>query len=67
MDHPDIVIPARPARKMCGGVSDMTFWRWLNNKEMNFPKPIYIAGRRYWRVSELTEWLEGRAAARAAE
>lgn len=61
------VIPAKAVREMCGGVSDMTIWRWLNDPEMDFPKPLYIGRLRYWREAELIEWLESRAAACAAE
>lgn len=34
----------------------MTLWRWLNNENVNFPKPIYINRRRYFRISDVLEW-----------
>ncbi|MCJ2019438.1 DNA-binding protein [Methylobacterium sp. E-065] len=34
-------------------VSDMTLHRWLKNECLNFPKPIRINGRRYWRLGDL--------------
>jgi predicted DNA-binding transcriptional regulator AlpA len=54
-------IPARDVRNICGGVSDMTIWRWLNDPALNFPKPIYIARRRYWKEAEVTAWLDAQA------
>ena len=54
-------IPARDVRNICGGVSDMTIWRWLNDPALNFPKPIYIAHRRYWKEADVTAWLDAQA------
>lgn len=58
--HPHKRITAGEVRKICGGVSDMSLHRWLNNPEMNFPKPIYIGRRRYWREAEIVQWLDAR-------
>jgi predicted DNA-binding transcriptional regulator AlpA len=44
------------------GVSDMTLWRWLRDPKLNFPKPITINGRRYWREDSLSAWEDARAA-----
>jgi len=44
----------------------MSLWRWLNDPAMNFPRPIYIAKRRYWREAEIVAWLDALAAARDA-
>ena len=49
-------IQAAQVREICGGISDMTLWRWLN--ERDFPPPIYIARRRYWREADVLAWLE---------
>ena len=56
MEHK--LISAATVRDLCGGVSDMTLWRWLNDPDMSFPKPIYIQKRRYWREAELGAWIE---------
>lgn len=53
-------IPTAAVRKICGNISDMTLWRWLDNEALNFPKPIYIGRRRYWREADVVAWLEGR-------
>ena len=57
-------IQAATVRALCGDISDMTLWRWIN--ERDFPKPIYIARRRYWRESDVLEWLEAQPAERGA-
>jgi len=52
---------ATAVRDALGGVSDMTLWRWLNDPALNFPKPIYIARRRYWREADVSAWLDAQA------
>lgn len=51
-------ISARAVCDMCGSVSDMTLHRWLKDPQKQFPRPIYIAKRRYWREAEIVAWLE---------
>lgn len=60
------LITAPQAREKLGGVSDMSLWRWLNNPEMNFPKPIYIGTRRYFRESEIADWIDKQSEKTAA-
>ena len=55
------LITAAVVRDALGGVSDMTLWRWLNDPILNFPKPIYITRRRYWRDVEVSAWLDTQA------
>ncbi|MFC3118185.1 helix-turn-helix transcriptional regulator [Jhaorihella thermophila] len=56
-------IPAADVRQLCGGVSDMTLWRWLHHDDLNFPRPIYIGRRRYWREADVIAWLEAQEVA----
>ena len=51
-------INAASVRQICGGVSDMSLWRWGHDPKLNFPKPTNIRNRRYWREFELLAWLE---------
>ncbi|WP_096785885.1 AlpA family transcriptional regulator [Rhodobacter sp. CZR27] len=55
------LITSAMVRSICGNVSDMTLWRWRNDSAMNFPRPIYIARRRYWREADILTWIEERA------
>lgn len=61
--NPHRRIQAVTVRQMCGGISDMTLWRWLDNPDLDFPRPIYIGRRRYWKEAEIVAWLEAREVA----
>lgn len=54
-------IQAQRVREICGDVSDMTLWRWMNSATMNFPQPIYIGRRRYWKEADILAWLDAKA------
>lgn len=56
MEQPDELIQAAEVRRIFGGVSDMSLWRWLDNPDLNFPRPIVISRRRFWRKTEIAEW-----------
>lgn len=51
-------IPASTVREMCGGISDMSLWRWCKNSD--FPQPVRINRRRYWREADVVAWLASR-------
>jgi predicted DNA-binding transcriptional regulator AlpA len=57
------LISANAVRDLCGGVSDMTLWRWLKDPDLEFPRPAYIGKRRYFRQAEIFEWIEAQAEA----
>lgn len=53
------LIRAVPLRKMLGGISYTTLWRWV--KKRNFPKPIKIGEKCVaWHLDEVDDWLESR-------
>lgn len=56
----DILLNGRVVRQTCGGISDMTLWRWRRDPAIGFPSPIIISGRNYWRRSEIRRWLTSR-------
>lgn len=64
--NPHRRISAGTVQQMCGNVSAMTLHRWLNNPDLDFPKPQYIGRRRYWREADLIAWLEARETSAAA-
>lgn len=57
------LISASAVREICGGISDMSLWRWLQDDALAFPRPIYIQKRRFWREAEILSWLDAREAA----
>lgn len=62
MPPPRVLIPANRVREIFGNISEMTLWRWLAAEDMNFPRPIVISRRRYWREDEIEEWIAAREA-----
>ena len=50
------LIAATPLRKLLGGVSDMTLYRW--EREPEFPQSIRVgrSGQRYWRMADIADW-----------
>lgn len=60
------LIASTPVRDLCGGISDMTLWRWLHRKDLDFPGYVVIARRRYWREADVLAWLEVQAATKSA-
>lgn len=57
------LIPSAAVREICGGISDMSLWRWLNDPDLGFPKPIVIQRRRYWREADVVSWIGERTTA----
>lgn len=51
------LINAAEVRLMCGGISDMCLWRWLNTPSLHFPRPAVIQRRRYFREAEVKDWI----------
>jgi predicted DNA-binding transcriptional regulator AlpA len=47
-----------PAVQQLCGVSRATLWRWLEDPNLAFPKPVKINTRRYWLEAEILTWLE---------
>lgn len=47
-------------------ISDMSLHRWLNNPDLNFPAPLKINRRRYFKESDLVAWERARASGKAA-
>ena len=50
-----------PAPVLCKrhGISQMSLWRRLHDERLNFPRPIIVSGRRYFRLSEVVAWESG--------
>ena len=58
------LICAKSARERCGGKSNMTLHRWINDERMGFPRPVYINGRRYFVETEIEGFIEAQASRR---
>nr|NLR88640.1 DNA-binding protein [Rhizobium sp. P28RR-XV] len=51
----------RPQVKERYQISEMTMWRWEQNPLLNFPKPMVVGRRKYFREEDLTAWERERA------
>jgi len=53
-------LSATQVRNRFGNISAMCLWRWLNSAELNFPRPIYVNRRRFFREDEILAWESSR-------
>jgi hypothetical protein len=60
MQSDDSFLTSRQVKARYGGTSDMWIFRRLRDGS-GFPIPIVVRGRKYWRLSELTDWERSRA------
>jgi predicted DNA-binding transcriptional regulator AlpA len=56
------LITAAEVRRRCGGISDMSLWRWLDSETLGFPRPVYIMRRRFWDADEIEAFIARQAA-----
>lgn len=62
IDRDDRLIGGTEVRRLCGGVSDMSLYRWQRDPRVAFPPPDFrIARRIFWRRSTVEAWLATRA------
>jgi predicted DNA-binding transcriptional regulator AlpA len=47
--------------------SAMTLHRWIKDEKLNFPRPMYIRGRRFWSAEALEAWERSHAAVSVAD
>jgi hypothetical protein len=65
-DSSDFWLPAPKIRKLLGGISPVTFWRWRHNQQLGFPAGRRINGRWYFQSKVVSEWHAKQAEACAA-
>lgn len=54
---PGRLLTSKQACAMLGGMCQMTLWRWSNSPTMNFPAPVHISRRKFWREDQIASWL----------
>ena len=55
MNDADIYLPSVQAAARYG-VCLKTLDRWTENDKLNFPQPLWINRRRFWRLADLHAW-----------
>jgi len=58
----EALLTSAQTRARVGGVSTMCLWRWQRDERVQFPQPIKINNRNYWRVGDLRSWQAARSA-----
>jgi predicted DNA-binding transcriptional regulator AlpA len=58
----DVLLTSLQTRARHGGVSAMCIWRWMRDPRVQFPAPIKINARNYWRLGDLRRWHAERIA-----
>jgi hypothetical protein len=64
--EPDDLIPATRIRKLCGGISPMTLWRWRRSATLGCPPLTEINGRLYGGERAWLAWRENQRQQQAA-
>lgn len=62
MDDTTKLIPARLVWERYN-ICDRTLGRWIENKRLDFPAPLVVNGRRYWKLADLWDWELKRSSA----
>lgn len=52
----NVWLPAPKVRKLLGGISPVTFWRWRHNPHLGFPPGRRINGRWYFQWGPVSDW-----------
>ena len=52
----DTLLTSKQVRARVGSVSDMCIWRWMRDDRVQFPKPMQMNRRNYWRLGDLRRW-----------
>ena len=62
----DALLTSAQTRARVGGVSTMCIWRWMRDPRVQFPAPVKINARNYWRLGDLRRWQAERVTKVAA-
>jgi predicted DNA-binding transcriptional regulator AlpA len=60
------LVSSSRVRERCGGISEMTLWRWRKDSNLNFPIPVTIRGRNFYDDDEIAEFLSSQKSASLA-
>lgn len=52
----EALLNSAQTKARCGNVTDMCIWRWMRDERVQFPAPIKINRRNYWRLGDLRAW-----------
>jgi predicted DNA-binding transcriptional regulator AlpA len=55
---PKKLLKSAAVKERLGDISSQTLWRYGRDPALEFPKPIYIYGTRYWVSGEIDDFIE---------
>jgi len=55
---PKKLLKSAAVQSRLGDISSQTLWRFGRDRKLEFPKPIYIYGTRYWVSGEIDDFIE---------
>ncbi len=55
---PKKLLRSAAVKSRLGDISSQTLWRYGRDPKLEFPKPIYICGVRYWEESEIDAFIK---------
>ncbi len=62
----DVLLTSAQMRARVGGVTNMCIWRWMRDPRVQFPHPVKLNRRNYWRLGDLRQWQAERMTKAAA-
>ena len=57
----EVLLTSKQVRARVGQVSDMCIWRWMRDDRVQFPQPMLMNRRRYWKLGDLRRWQADQA------
>lgn len=54
------LVNSKSVMQRLGGISRVSLWRYVNDPELDFPQPIVVRTRRFWKEDDLANWVESR-------
>jgi len=55
-EEQDVYLTSAKVCKRYDNINTVTLQRWVRNPELEFPQPLVVGRRWYFKVSELEEW-----------
>jgi predicted DNA-binding transcriptional regulator AlpA len=55
---PPQLLRSAAVKSRMGDISSQTLWRYCRDPGLEFPRPIYICGIRYWEAGEIDAFIK---------
>jgi predicted DNA-binding transcriptional regulator AlpA len=65
LENDEALLGSKQVTARYDNICTLTLYRWVKHPKLNFPQPVKIHRRYFWKLGELRAW-ERRRAARAS-